>query len=57
MAAALHAATGELVDTANQVPAKGLSSGDLVEIEFQIDDGRMEPTDINQVYIPYGTAH
>jgi hypothetical protein len=46
MAAALHAATGELVDTANQVPAKGLSSGDLVEIEFQIDDGRMEPISI-----------
>lgn len=39
-----------------QVPAKGLTPGDAVEIEIQIDDQRMEPTDVKQVYIPYGTA-
>ena len=39
-----------------QVPMKGLTAGDLVEIEIQIDDERMQPTDVKQVYIPYGTA-
>jgi uncharacterized protein (TIGR03437 family) len=37
-----------------QVPTKGLALGDLVEIEFQIDDERLQPVDIKQVYIPYG---
>ena len=39
-----------------QVPAKGLTPGDAVEIEIQIDDDRMQPTDVKQVYIPYGTT-
>lgn len=37
-----------------QVPTKGLTPGDLVEIEFQINDQRFQPVDIKQVYIPYG---
>jgi uncharacterized protein (TIGR03437 family) len=37
-----------------QVPTKGLTLGDLVEIEFQIDHERFQPVDIKQVYIPYG---
>ena len=37
-----------------QVPTKGLTLGDLVEIELQIDDERFQPVDIKQVYIPYG---
>ena len=37
-----------------QVPTKGLTLGDLVEIEFQIDHERFQPADIRQVYIPYG---
>jgi len=39
-----------------QVPAKGLTAGDLVEIEIQIDDEQMQPTDTRQVYVPYRTA-
>jgi len=37
-----------------RVPTKGLTLGDLVEIELQIDDERFQPVDIKQVYIPYG---
>jgi uncharacterized protein (TIGR03437 family) len=37
-----------------QVPTKGLTLGDLVQIELQIDDERFQPVDIKQVYIPYG---
>jgi len=37
-----------------QVPTKGLTLGDLVEIEFQIDHEGFQPADIRQVYIPYG---
>jgi len=37
-----------------QVPTKGLTLGDLVEIELQIDHERFQPADIKQVYIPYG---
>jgi uncharacterized protein (TIGR03437 family) len=37
-----------------QVPATGLALGDLVEIEILIIDPRFPPTDIKQVYIPYG---
>jgi uncharacterized protein (TIGR03437 family) len=34
-----------------QVPTNGLTPGDLVEIEFQIDHERFQPADIKQVYI------
>jgi uncharacterized protein (TIGR03437 family) len=34
-----------------QVPTNGLTLGDLVEIEFQIDHERFQPADIKQVYI------
>ena len=37
-----------------QVPTKGLTLGDLVEIELQINHERLQPVDIRQVYIPYG---
>jgi uncharacterized protein (TIGR03437 family) len=37
-----------------QVPTKGLTLGDLVEIELQINQERVQPVDIRQVYIPYG---
>jgi uncharacterized protein (TIGR03437 family) len=37
-----------------QVPTKGLTLGDLVEIELQINQERVQPVDIKQVYIPYG---
>jgi uncharacterized protein (TIGR03437 family) len=37
-----------------QVPTKGLTLGDLVEIELQINHERFQPVDIRQVYIPYG---
>ena len=37
-----------------QVPTKGLTLGDLVEIELQINHERFQPVDIKQVYIPYG---
>jgi uncharacterized protein (TIGR03437 family) len=37
-----------------QVPTKGLTLGDLVEIELQINHERFQPVDIQQVYIPYG---
>ena len=39
-----------------QVPTKGLTPGDLVEIEFQINDQRFQPVDIKQVYIPHGAG-
>jgi uncharacterized protein (TIGR03437 family) len=37
-----------------QVPAEGLTPGDLVEIELQINFERSQPVDIRQVYVPYG---
>jgi uncharacterized protein (TIGR03437 family) len=37
-----------------QVPTKGLTLGDLVEVEVQINHERFQPVDIRQVYIPYG---
>jgi uncharacterized protein (TIGR03437 family) len=36
------------------VPTKGLTLGDLVEVEVQINHERFQPVDIRQVYIPFG---